>query len=69
MDRIDVDRTEYAVEIARALGINISLEEASIMLELLEIGMSPENLKMLLEDIKTEKKNDVLSALGMVHPK
>ena len=41
-------------EIARELGLNFSEENIGIMIKMLDLGMTSDNLVKLLEDIKAE---------------
>lgn len=45
---------KLVAEIAQALGLNFSEETISTMLQLLEDGISPDNMVRMLEDIKAE---------------
>jgi hypothetical protein len=48
---------KYIVHIAHELGLAFTEETVDIMVELLENGVSPDNLLKILENIKTEMKS------------
>lgn len=49
-----MDQNKIVFEINRELGLNFTENNVSILVSLLEAGMSPENMVKMLEDIKTE---------------
>ena len=50
-------QNKYFVYIAHELGLNFSEEAVECMLNLLESGVSPDNLLKILENSKTELKS------------
>lgn len=48
---------KHTALIAKKLGLNFGEEDIEVMLRLLENGVTPDNLVMMLEDIKKEAEN------------